>query len=376
MTHRPLPKLLGPLLRRGPGQVQVGVEPGRSVVLDGLAEDEVGALEALDGTRPVPVALTTPAGARVLRLLADRELLAVATGSPGLPPGQRALLSDDVQALLRLTSPPEGAYAVAGARRAAHVLVAGRGSVPDAVAGTLRRAGVGRVEVGPAADAWEMTELEHGVVVHDDAAPSTASRRGPSLVVLPARHALDPRTALPWVRRAVPVLPVLVGATEAVVGPVVDPAGSPSGPCLACLDLARTDLDPAWPRLLEQLTRPSVGAGAEVGGEASLVAMAAAMTAMVGLGVLDGRRLPSGRSLEVGLPWPGVRQRYWTAHPRCTAEHTGAPLGGTGAPLGGTGMPLGVTAEGPVGDVGGGRADDTTARPVGGPEPPQVRMAG
>ncbi|MFC8503573.1 hypothetical protein ACFUC1_14515 [Pedococcus sp. NPDC057267] len=347
MTDRPLPKLLGPLLRRGPGQVQVGVEPGRSVVLDGLGEDEVQALAALDGTQAVPRALTSPAGARVLRVLADRGLLAVAAGPLGLPPTQRALLDDDVQALLRLTSPPEGAYAVAGARREAHVLVAGRGAVPDAVAGTLRRAGVGRVEVGSAAaDAWEAADLARGPA----AEPSAPPRRGPSLVVLAARHALDPRAARPWVRRAVPVLPVLLGTTEAVVGPLVDPAGSPSGPCLACLDLARTDLDPAWPRLLEQLTRPTVGAGAEVGGEASLVAMAAAMTAMVGLGVLDGRRLPPGRSLEVGLPWPGVRQRYWTAHPRCTAGHAG--------------------------DAGEGAVDDTTARPVGGPEPPQVRMAG
>ncbi|MDU0314789.1 hypothetical protein RKE38_13910 [Phycicoccus sp. M110.8] len=387
MTDRPLPKLLGPLLRRGPGQVQVGVEPGRSVVLDGLGEDEVGALEVLDGTRPVPTVLTTPGGARVLRLLADRGLLAVPAGSEGLPPGQRALLDDDVQALLRLTSPPEGAYAVAGARRAAHVLVVGRGSVPDAVAGTLRRAGVGRVDVGPgAADAWEMADLEQDVA----AAPPSRSCPGPSLVVLAARHALDPRVARPWVRRAVPVLPVLVGATEAVVGPVVDPAGSPSGPCLACLDLARTDLDPAWPRLLEQLTRPTVGAGVEVGGEASLVAMAAAMTAMVGLGVLDGRRLPSGRSLEVGLPWPGVRQRYWTAHPRCTAEHAGDRAGGSAAPEAertageASDRAAGEAVDGAAGEaVGGaahevakGGADDTTARPVGGPEPPQVRMAG
>jgi hypothetical protein len=371
MTDRTLPKLLGPLLRRGPGQVQVGVEPGRSVVLDGLGEDEVGALEALDGTRPVSAALTTPAGTRVLRLLADHGLLAVATGPPAVPPGQRALLDDDVQALLRLTSPPEGAYAVAGARRTAHVLVAGRGSVPDAVAGTLRRAGVGRVDVGPAAaDAWEVADLEQGAAP----APSTPSPRAPSLVVLTACHALDPRVARPWVRRAVPVVPVLVGPTEAVVGPVVDPARSPSGPCLACLDLARTDLDPAWPRLLEQLTRPAVGAGAEVGGEASLVAMAAAMTAMVGLGVLDGRRLPSGRSLEVGLPWPGVRQRYWTAHPRCTAEHAGA--GARGAAGAVSGNTAGEGSAGAPGAVTKRADDDTTARPVGGPESSQVRMAG
>jgi hypothetical protein len=359
MTDRPLPKLLGPLLRRGPGQVQVGVEPGRSVVLDGLLEDEVGALRSLDGTRPVPGALATSDGSRVLTLLAACGLLVDVARPVPLPPTERALLDDDVQALLRLSTPPERGYAVAGARRAATVLVGGRGSVPDAVASTLRRAGVGTVLLGStAADAWELDDLERGEGPRrdsdgpegaDGSSGSGGRSAGPDLVVLTASHALDPRAAQPWVRRTVPVLPVVVGTTEAVVGPVVDPR-TPQGPCLACLDLSRTDLDPAWPRLLEQLTRPSVGVDPEIGGEASLVAMAAAMTAMVGLGVVDGRTLPPGRSLEVGLPWPGVRQRYWSAHPRCAADH------GTAA------VPT--------------APDDTSGRPVGGQGSPQVRMAG
>ncbi|GAB3443941.1 ThiF family adenylyltransferase [Phycicoccus ginsengisoli] len=368
MTDRQLPKLLGPLLHRGPGQVQVGVDPARAVVLDGLLEDEVGALQALDGTHPVPGPLATPDGARVLALLADCGLLVDASGPRSLPPAERALLDDDVQALLRLTTPSQDGYAVAGARRASCVLVAGRGSVPDAVSGTLRRAGVGTVHTGRvAADAWEQDDLDRarepgrpasgppasgppasGPPASGRAAPG-AGLPAPGLVVLTASHALDPRAAQPWLRRDVPVLPVVVGATEAVVGPVVDPR-VPDGPCLACLDLSRTDLDPAWPRLLEQLTRPTVGADPEIGGEASLVAMAAAMTAMVGLGVLDGRTLPTGRSLEVGLPWPGVRQRYWSAHPRCTGAHGPA-----------------VSRQ---------AADDTVASPADGQDAPQVRMAG
>jgi hypothetical protein len=110
------------------------------------------------------------------------------------------------------------------------------------------------------------------------------------------------------------LLPVVIGATEAVVGPLVE---GEDRPCLDCLDHTRTDLDPAWPALLAQLTAGGVGAGDPVGGEESLVALAAAMTAMVALGCLDGASLPAGRSLEAGLPWPGVRQRDWPVHPRC-----------------------------------------------------------
>jgi hypothetical protein len=117
--------------------------------------------------------------------------------------------------------------------------------------------------------------------------------------------------------------------TEVVVGPVV----APGGPCLRCLDLTRADLDPAWPTLLGQLAAPAVGRGPDVSGETTLVWLGASMAAMAALAVVDGAGIPRGRSLEVGLPWPSIRQRQWHPHPRCrcgSAHPAGQPSGERG----------------------------------------------
>ena len=304
VTRRPLLRTLWPALRRGPGEVQFGTAAEHAVVVGGLSEAEIAGLEGLDGTREVPLALTTGTGADLLEELLACGLVCEAAPASPVPPVVRGVLAADADALVRTSSPPTHGYAALAARRAAHVIVAGRGDLPAAVTTALRRAGIGRVSQGRGpADDWEHA--------------ASSGRRdvpAPSVVVLPAAGALDPAAAHPWRRRGIPVLPVLMHDVEAVVGPLVV-AG---GPCLRCLDLTRSDLDPAWPALLGQLTRPAVGAGREIGGETTLVGVAAGMAAMVVLGVVDGQPLPTGRSLEVGLPWPRVRQRRWGIHPRCS----------------------------------------------------------
>lgn len=342
VSDRYLPKLLGPVLRRGHGELQVGVDPGRAVVLRGLSEPQVSALVELDGTRPLPAALATDAGRDLLALLTIEGLLVDAGTPRPLPPGTGALLEADAEALLRLTSPDGTAYAALAARQQALIVVSGRGRLPDAVAEVLRRAGVGEVRCGPHAA--------------EDSAHAEPAGVGPALVVLCARHALDPRRGRGWRARGTPVLPVVVGSTEATVGPL---GHHGAGPCLDCLDHTRTDLDPAWPALLSQLTVPRVGPGDEVDGEESLVAMTAAMAAMVALGLLDGHPLPGGRSLEVGLPWPGVRQREWSAHPRCGC--------GAGSAKGTAGTEPTVRNPAP---------DDALGRPAHAEGAASVRMAG
>jgi hypothetical protein len=347
-----LPKLLGPLLHRGDGRVQVGVEPGRSVVLDGPPPAQLDALRELDGTRTLPAALATPEGQALLALLVRVGLVVDGTTTVGAGGAAAALGREDTRSLLRVTTPPPQGYAGAAARADACVLVVGRGAVPDGVASVLRRAGVGDVRSGAQAAAdWEHDavdghaidndgnhhDLDHDDIDADEAtallAPGPAdSPMGdqPDLVVLCGRHVVDPRQGRGWRRHGIPLLPVVIGATETVVGPLV--AGA-NRPCLDCLDHTRTDLDPAWPTLLAQLTGPAVGAGEEVGGEESLVALAAAMAAMVALGWLDGQPQPVGRSLEAGLPWPGVRQRDWPVHPRCrcgSRDTAGRPTDASG----------------------------------------------
>lgn len=294
------------MFRRGAGCVQFGTDPDHAVVLDGLHEDEVSALESLDGTREVPTVLRSPAGQDLLDLLLGHGLVVEAGDPVSLPPPVRALLTHDAQALLRTATPPLQGYAALARRRAAHLFVVGRGELPSAVAAELRHAGVGTVRQGfEVADDWEQSLT-----------PSLTGRGGPTapaLVVLVGSCALDPAAASPWRARGIPVVPVVLHGLEAVVGPVV----VPHGPCLRCLDLARADRDPGWPALLGQLLPARVGAGTEVSGETTLVGLATSMTAMVALAVLDGQVLPVGRSLEVSLPWPRVRQRQWEVHPRC-----------------------------------------------------------
>ncbi len=340
--------------------MQFGTDPDHAVVLEGLHEDEVSALQALDGTREVPAVLRSPSGQDLLDLLLGHGLVVDAGDPVTLSPPVRALLAHDAQALLRTASPPQQGYAALARRRAAHLFVVGRGELPSALAAQLRHAGVGTVRQGfEVADDWEQVHAgpaggpaggaaggpaggaaggpaggaaggpaggaaggsaggaaRHGTRSTSARSPGPDGRSAstvPALVVLVGSYALDAAAAGPWRARGIPVLPVVLHGLEAVVGPVV----VPEGPCLRCLDLARSDLDPGWPALLGQLVPARVGAGPDVSGETTLMGLATSMTAMVALAVLDGQVLPVGRSLEVSLPWPRVRQRQWEVHPRC-----------------------------------------------------------
>jgi hypothetical protein len=270
VSHPVRPRAVAPPLRRGAGRVQLGVGGEQSVVLEGLTDEELTALEALDGVSPVPAGLRTSTG---------RELLAGLT------------------ALGLVVEGPAPAHPGPQAASHATVLVVGRGPAPQAVAAQLRRSGVGHVEQGAFADALGAR---------------------PDLVVLTAAHAVDHVRAEPFLRRGIPVVPFVAHADEVVVGPVV----RRGGPCLRCLDLTRADLDPAWPVLLGQLTGSGVGPGPVVTVAPALVDLAAALVTTIAMAVLGGGRLPPGRALEVGTPWPSVRQREWPAHPRCSCAGT------------------------------------------------------
>jgi hypothetical protein len=314
VDDRPLLKTLWPTLRRGPGQVQFGLDPEHARVVEGLTGPEVAALDRLDGLHELPTDLAGADSADVIALLRDHGLLTAHDPSGGLAPQVRAVLAHDAEAAARSHPGEPGGYAVLGRRREAPVLVVGRGSLPSAVTTVLRRAGA-RARCAP------VGTLDPGDVAE------AAQEAAPALVILTGVHALDPAVGEPWRARGIPVLPAVLHTTEAVIGPVV----VPGGPCLRCLDLTRADLDPAWPTLLGQLVRPCVGPGPEVSGETTLVWLGAAMASMVALGVIDGVPLPVGRSLEAGLPWPRIRQREWPAHPRCrcgSADASGRPADG------------------------------------------------
>lgn len=260
-------------LRRGAGQVQFGRWPGGGVVLAGLTEAETAALLSL--TVPVQeqywIASARAAGVDALRV----ERLVEALDRHDL-----------------LARPGRGGELSGGHR----VLVEGGGRLAELLAGLLPQ-------------------------------PLPGDRTRPALVVLLAAEAAPRHLWRPWWEAGVPHLPVLLGE-QVVLGPVVTP---PEGPCLGCLDLHRTDRDPAWPRLLAQLVRTAPGEDPARGLDESAVAAAAAATAAVVRAHLGGTAAPPGISWRLGWPWPQVAVQAWTAHPACPGHGRrppGPPGGG------------------------------------------------
>ncbi len=131
-----------------------------------------------------------------------------------------------------------------------------------------------------------------------------------------------------------PHLAVVMTGERVVVGPLVLPGRSA---CLRCLDLHRTDRDPAWPHVVAQLARRRPGGVTRV--ETASATMAGGLVALQVLAHLDGHGVPAtlGRTLEVVLPDGLVERRRWPPHPSCGCQQLPAPArratAGTGAPL-------------------------------------------
>lgn len=93
------------------------------------------------------------------------------------------------------------------------------------------------------------------LVVTEEADPGEHDRpwpeaSGADLVVLLARHVLDPRRAAPHLRADRAHLPIVVGGAGVVIGPLIVPGTTA---CATCLYLERRDADGAWPVLALQL---------------------------------------------------------------------------------------------------------------------------
>jgi len=101
---------------------------------------------------------------------------------------------------------------------------------------------------GPLTDELRRALRAHGVLADPDAS-------APDLAVIVAGWVISPEDHGSWLRRDIPHLPVVIGDGGVTVGPLVEPG---SGPCLYCVQLTRTDDDPAWPAIATQLwNRPA-----------------------------------------------------------------------------------------------------------------------
>ena len=334
-------------LWRDPQTLQLGQSPGRAAVLTGLDPATRSVLALLDGTRDRTQVLSAAAAAgcgaeraeQLLELLEGAGLLEDAGAELGpvarLDRAERERLAGDLASLALVRG--DGGLPAARHRADARVLVVGAGRVGAPLAGLLVTAGIGCVDVVD--DATAAAEdcgvgglglgdvgRRRGEAARDllrAAAPSAATGplpRADLVVLAPSRpeHLDEARRSVP---EDTPHLLAEVRETVGVVGPLVLPGRSA---CLRCVDLTRTDLDPAWPAVAAQLASPSRTRTACDGTLAVAVAVHAAFQV---LALVDGTNDPAtlDGTLELALPDYRWRRRRWPVHPAC-----GCALSATG----------------------------------------------
>ena len=279
------------VLLRGPEELQVGLDPERSVVLPGRA----------------PV-LTSLAGAPEL-----------------VPALVRSGLADTDDHALRRALPGHDA----GVPWVRHTLSAVARRVRSALPEVLEHRGSRVVMVTPFGHpmgrelAEELTRLclRTGLRLPSRPRPGPAPRRARHLSPLhvligvgePTRDLVDG-----WLREGVPHLVVRLVEGRAVIGPFVVPGKTA---CLRCIDAYRTEEDPAWPLLVEQYaraTRSDRADGIPEPVDAALAAVAVGWAA---------RELASYAENAVPVSWSSttrlsatldaVETRHWPQHPHC-----------------------------------------------------------
>jgi hypothetical protein len=352
-----LPAALRPVWRAA-GELQLGLDPARAVVVGGVDEPIARFLLRLDGTRTEAETLASAAAGgldplalgNLLAELRDEGVLGeVGPGDPAgsaqlVPPagsaaaahafgsaGAAGRLGPDL-ASLSLLGGLRAPLETVRRRRAATVVVHGAGRVGSSVATLLAAAGVGRVhvadsgpvrpgDVAPAGIAAADVDRSRATAVAEAVrrtAPEVRSDppqpgRRPDLVVLASVDPVD--TELRAVLQGGLVAHLVAGVREttAVIGPLVVPGRTS---CLRCADLHRTDRDPAWPVVAAQLT--GIRRRRAEPCDVVLATVAAGIAALQALTHLEGRPAPSaGATLELALPDWRLRRRSWPAHQRC-----------------------------------------------------------
>jgi len=182
---------------------------------------------------------------------------------------------------------------------------------------------------GPTAAALERMLSQAGADVRSGLSWSDPVVAQAEAAVIVAAYAVEPQRHSRWLRRDVPHLPVVFGDAGVSVGPFVRPGESA---CLRCVDLHRTDADPAWPAMATQLhTRPAPGetaissAAAAARGAAIVLAGIAGSGATEGAGVRAGvpEVRPVAPEVRPGVVWrleTGAVEwvsRAWEPHPEC-----------------------------------------------------------
>jgi len=325
--------------------VQIGIDPRRAIALTGM-RGAAGLLRLLDGSRDRHQVLAAAGDLGMDAIAADRVLTLLAAagalddcpagGHGALSAGMRARLAPELAATSLAHRDADGGAQTLARRQAARVRVHGASRAGLWIAGLLSAAGVGLVlstgpaapPPGPAGAATPPPPAEPGAATGrtgtvtgrpgPGTGPQSQSRRPADLVILADSHGRELPGVL--VSHAVPHLAASASEAIGVVGPLVLPGRSA---CLRCLDLARTERDPAWPLILAQLA--SQAATDPRGCDTVLATMVAAQAAAQALAFLDqgaeAAAAVTNGTLELVLPGWQWRRRTWQPHPQCGCQH-------------------------------------------------------
>ena len=298
-----------PVLARGSGALQVGLDQEPSLVLAGMQPGMRQVLALLDGCHhrralersAVAVGVSPSVLAWTLQTLADAGLL---TEGPGpVTPSRRRL--NGWQVRLIGAGPLGKAVAqllVDSDLEALHVI----DEAPPVVdlypaSGALgTRAQALRAHLGPA----------HPTSVRVTNHWSKPDEVTPALTVIASDQLeCDRVVADGLVRADQPHLVLRARAGGVVVGPLVVPGETA---CLRCTDLTRRDGDPAWPTLIPQLMRMSTPVTPTLLGWAAGVATTQALAYLLG-----SRPETCGATIESAPSDYVTRRRVWPMHPHC-----------------------------------------------------------
>ena len=318
-----------PVLRRRPGELQIGLDPRHATVVDGLPDTVVAAAQRLTGHRTTTDLLTSldPADrndfAELLENLLDQGFLEDATRSAARHAGEASATA--VRALRTGNHPIE--------RADVGIAVHGDGRLAVTVACLLAGAGVGWVHVS-ARGKVQPEDTGTGYRPEDVGKPRLVAARhavrrvapkvrtvpfgakhGPDLVVLADALVPRPENVDMLTAAAIPHLLVRTRDTVGIVGPLVVP-GLTS--CLRCADLHRSDRDACWPQLAAQLAGQAQLT--DLAGTHATAAFATAQALDAASWLRGGSQPPATCevSVELDLRTAVTRHRGWSAHVECT----------------------------------------------------------
>jgi hypothetical protein len=296
---------LVPVWRDG-DTLQLGIDPRRGVLVCGIGR-AAALIGLLDGSRDQRAMLAAARAEGITDEITDRLIgLLIAAGVlddfparalPVIPDEARSRLAPELATTSLAHGDGDGGARALARRTGTRVRVYGTGQVGAGIATLLASAGIGHV------------------AGRDSAVAGRAD-----LAVLTGPH--GPELAARLVASGVPHLAATAGEAIGVVGPLVVPGRTA---CLHCLDLARTDRDPAWPLIRAQLIGCQPATPACDGVLATSVAAQASLQMLAFIDRGGRADAVTNGTLELVLPDWQWRRRSWRPHPACDC---GAVSGG------------------------------------------------